>query len=147
MENQMSVVPFPTLGKRTLRGALLGAAAVTAVGGVAIGNRAFSASAAIVGVTQPSAGPASVGDVLDRVKTSVVSVKVKLADGGDADADSDTPALPHFAPGGPFDRFFKQFGFPDDQDGAAPLHRRPHRQSLVDGSRLFISAGPYNVHH
>src|SRR5271170_5004668 len=145
MENQMSVVPFPTLGKRTLRGALLGAAAVTAVGGVAIGNRAFSASAAIVGVTQPSAGPASFADVVDRVKTSVVSVKVKLADGGDADADSDAPALPHFAPGGPFDRFFKQFGFPDDQDGAAPLHRRPHRQSMAQGSGFFISADGYIV--
>src|ERR1700733_364259 len=145
MENQMSVVPFPTLGKRTLRGALLGAAAVTAVGGVAIGNRAFSASAAIVGVTQPSAGPASFADVVDRVKTSVVSVKVKLADGGDADADSDAPPLPHFAPGGPFDRFFKQFGFPDDQDGAAPLHRRPHRQSMAQGSGFFISADGYVV--
>src|SRR5271170_3477346 len=147
MENQMSVVPFPTLGKRTLRGALLGAAAVTAVGGVALENRAFSASAEIVGITQPSAGPASFADVVDRVKTSVVSVKVKLADGGDADADSDsdTPAMPHFAPGSPFDKFFKQFGFPDDRDGEAPLHRRPHRQSMAQGSGFFISADGYIV--
>src|SRR6202050_3060701 len=127
----MSVVPFPTPGRRTLRGALLGAAAVAALGGVAFENGAFSPAAAAAAAPQPSAGPASFADVVDRVKTSVVSVKVKLADGGDADADSDTPPLPHFPPGGPFDRFFKQFGFPDDQDGAAPLHRRPHRQSMA----------------
>src|SRR5271155_2602116 len=140
MENQMSVVPFPTLGKRTLRGALLGAAAVTAVGGVALENRAFSASAEIVGITQPSAGPASFADVVDRVKTSVVSVKVKLADGGaaDADSDSDTPAMPHFAPGSPFDKFFKQFGMPNDEDGEGP-HRRPHHATQAQGSGFFIS--------
>src|SRR5277367_5122957 len=140
----MSVIPFPTPGKRTLRSALLGAAAVAALGGVAIENGAFSPSAAVAATT-PSAGPASFADVVDRVKTSVVSVKVKLADGGDADEDSDTPALPHFAPGGPFDRFFKQFGFPDDRDGAAPLHRRPHRQSMAQGSGFFISADGYIV--
>src|ERR1700677_2509133 len=122
----MSVVPFPTPGKRTLRGALLGAAAVAAVGGVALENGAFSPSAAVAATTQPSAGPASFADVVDRVKTSVVSVKVKLADGGDAeaDADSDTPAMPHFPPGSPFDRFFKQFGMPNDEDGEG-RHRCP----------------------
>src|SRR5271154_3691955 len=101
----MSVVPFPSLGKRTLRGALLGAAAVAAVSGVALENGGFSPSAALAATTPPSAGPASFADVVDRVKTSVVSVKVKLADGGDAEADSDIPGMPHFAPGGPFDRF------------------------------------------
>ena len=29
--------------------------------------------------------------------------------------------MPHFPPGSPFDRFFKQFGMPDDQDGEAPM--------------------------
>src|SRR5271163_3969818 len=145
MENQMSVVPFPTLGKRTLRGALLGAAAVTAVGGVALENRAFSGSAAIVGVTQPSAGPASFADVVDRVKTSVVSVKVKLADGGDAEADSDVPAMPHFPPGSPFDKFFKQFGLPDDQDGEPPMHRHLRHPSQAQGSGFFISEDGYIV--
>src|ERR1700679_4354739 len=117
----MSVVPLPTPGRRPLRGAWLGAAAVAALGGVALENGAFSPSAAVAATT-PSAGPASFADVVDRVKTSVVSVKVKLADGGDAeaDADSDTPAMPHFAPGSPFDRFFKQFGMPNDEDGEGP---------------------------
>jgi serine protease Do len=141
----MSVVPFPTPGKRTLRGALLGAAAVAALGGVALENGALSPSAAIAATTQPSAGPASFADVVDRVKTSVVSVKVKLADGGDAEADSDVPAMPHFPPGSPFDRFFKQFGLPDDQDGEPPMHRHLRRPSMAQGSGFFISADGYIV--
>jgi serine protease Do len=142
----MSVVPFPTLGKRTLRGALLGAVAVAALGGVALENGAFSPSAAVAATTPPSAGPASFADVVDRVKTSVVSVKVKLADGGDADADadSDTPAMPHFPPGSPFDRFFKQFGMPNDEDGEGP-HRRPHHATQAQGSGFFISEDGYIV--
>jgi serine protease Do len=143
----MSVVPFPTLGKRTLRGALLGAVAVAAIGGVALENGAFSPSAAVAATTpQPSAGPASFADVVDRVKTSVVSVKVKLADGGDAEADgdSDTPAMPHFPPGSPFDRFFKQFGMPNDEDGEGP-HRRPHHATQAQGSGFFISEDGYIV--
>jgi serine protease Do len=140
----MPVVPFPTPGKRTLRGALLGAAAVAALGGVALENGAFSPSAAVAATT-PSAGPASFADVVDRVKTSVVSVKVKLADGGDADVESDIPAMPHFPPGSPFDKFFKQFGLPDDQDGEPPMHRHSHHQSMAQGSGFFISADGYIV--
>src|SRR6202453_2183622 len=141
----MSVVPFPTPGRRTLRGALLCAAAVAALGGVALENGAFSPSAAVAATQQPSAGPASFADVVDRVKTSVVSVKVKLADGGDAEADSDIPAMPHFPPGSPFDKFFKQFGLPDDQDGEPPMHRRSHHQSMAQGSGFFISQDGYIV--
>ena len=140
----MPVVPFPTPGKRTLRGALLGAAAVAALGGVALENGGFSPSAAVAATT-PSAGPASFADVVDRVKTSVVSVKVKLADGGDADVESDIPAMPHFPPGSPFDKFFKQFGLPDDQDGEPQMHRHSHHQSMAQGSGFFISADGYIV--
>jgi serine protease Do len=141
----MSVVPFPTPGKRTLRGALLGAAAVAALGGAALENGAFSPSAAVAATTQPSAGPASFADVVDRVKTSVVSVKVKLADGGDADVESDVPAMPHFPPGSPFDKFFKQFGLPNDEDGDPPMHRHSRHPSMAQGSGFFISEDGYIV--
>jgi len=146
MENSMPVVPFPTLGKRTLRGALLGAAAVAALGGAALERDAFAPSAALAATTPASAGPASFADVVDRVKSSVVSVKVKLADGGDADAeaDNDTPSMPHFAPGSPFDRFFKQFGMPNDEDGGPPMRRR-HHASMAQGSGFFISGDGYIV--
>jgi serine protease Do len=139
----MSTVPVSAVGKRTLRQALLGAVAVAAVGAVAIETGAFSPSIATAASSQPSAGPASFADVVDRVKSAVVSVKVKLADGGDADAEA--PATPHFPPGSPFDRFFKQFGLPNEDDGEGPAPRRPHGQSMAQGSGFFISADGYIV--
>jgi len=141
----MSLILFPSLGKRTLRQALLGAAAVAAIGGVALDNGAFTPSAAIAASTQTSAGPASFADIVDRVKTSVVSVKVKLADGGDAESESDAPPMPHFAPGSPFDKFFKQFGMPNEDDGEGPAPHHPHGTSMAQGSGFFISADGYIV--
>ena len=140
----MSVHSFPSLGKRTLRQALMGAAALAVVGGVAVEQGVFAPSAAIAASAQPSAGPASFADVVDRVKSSVVSVKVKLSDGADAEAEDEEPAMPHFPPGSPFDRFFKKFGMPQgDEDGPAP--RRPHGQAMAQGSGFFISADGYIV--
>jgi serine protease Do len=53
--------------------------------------------------------------------------------------------MPHFPPGSPFDRFFKQFGLPDDQDGEPPMHRHQRRPSMAQGSGFFISADGYIV--
>ena len=54
--------------------------------------------------------------------------------------------MPHFPPGSPFDRFFKQFGMPDDQDqGDAPMPRRQHHMTMAQGSGFFISADGYIV--
>jgi serine protease Do len=141
----MSVVPFPSPGKRALRGALLGAVAAAAVGGLALEGGAFAPSLAVAAATQPSAGPASFADVVDRVKSSVVSVKVKLADGGDAELDSDGPAMPHFPPGSPFDKFFKQFGFPNEDDGGSQTPHVPHGHAMAQGSGFFISGDGYIV--
>jgi serine protease Do len=142
----MSVIQFPSLGKRTLRQAMLGAVALAVVGGVAIESGAFAPSFAVEATKQPAAGPASFADVVDRVKTSVVSVKVKLADGGDASDDDSGPQqqqqMPHFPPGSPFDKFFKQFGMPNDGDGGAPRH---HGTSMAQGSGFFISPDGYIV--
>ena len=55
--------------------------------------------------------------------------------------------MPHFPPGSPFDRFFKQFGMPDDNQGDAP-HAAPHQQrhlTMAQGSGFFISADGYIV--
>jgi serine protease Do len=141
----MSLVPFGNFKKRAFRDALLGAVAVVALAGVALESGAFSSIAALAETKPPSAGPASFADVVDRVKTSVVSVKVKLADGGEADAGSDSPPTPHFAPGSPFDRFFKEFGMPNDDDGEGPMPRHPHHLTQAQGSGFFISADGYIV--
>ena len=59
-----------------------------------------------------------------------------MADGGDAEAESDEPDASPFPPGGPFDRFFKRFGLPNAGDGE---HRRMH-PTMAQGSGFFISA-------
>ncbi len=138
----MTVVEFPALGKRTLRQALLGAAALATVGGLAFEGAAFTPSAAIA--AQSSVGPASFADIVDRVKGAVVSVKVNLADGADQadDADPDQNADPHFAPGSPFDRFFKRFGLPVPEEHGAPHH---HEHGMAQGSGFFISSDGFIV--
>jgi serine protease Do len=143
MEPYMSLAPVPQSPRRSLRAALLGAVALVALGAAALENGALSPIAAFAATTQVSAGPASFADVVDRVKSSVVSVKVKLADGGDADVESQ--GMPHFPPGSPFDHFFKRFGMPDDNDGDSPMpHRHPHLTS-AQGSGFFISSDGYIV--
>ncbi|HEY1943623.1 MAG TPA: Do family serine endopeptidase [Roseiarcus sp.] len=141
----MSLAPLPKPRRHTLRGALLGAVALVALGAAAVENGAFAPGHAVAATAQTSAGPASFADVVDRVKSSVVSVKVKLADGGDADVE--TQGMPQFPPGSPFDRFFKQFGLPDgndDGDGDMPLHRHRHL-TMAQGSGFFISSDGYIV--
>ena len=69
----MSHVPSP----RSLRGALLGAVALAALGGVAF-EGAFAPNHALAAATQSAAGPASFADIVDRVKPAVVSVKVQI---------------------------------------------------------------------
>ncbi len=141
----MSVTPFPLLGKRALRNIFLGAAAATALGAASLETGALSSSPARAAASQPSAGPASFADVVDRVKSSVVSVKVQLSDGGDAETGSDAAPMPHFPPGSPFDRFFKQFGLPNDEEGDGMGPRRPHPHASAQGSGFFISADGYIV--
>ncbi|MGD1038518.1 MAG: trypsin-like peptidase domain-containing protein, partial [Roseiarcus sp.] len=139
----MSFAPVPQSGRRSLRAALLGAVAVVALGAAALENGALSPGYAVAASTQSSAGPASFADVVDRVKSSVVSVKVKVDDGGETDFE--WQGMPHFPPGSPFDRFFKQFGLPDDNDGEAPAPRHQRHLSMAQGSGFFISADGYIV--
>ena len=131
-------LPSAPLPRRRLRAALLGAVAAIALGAVVVETGAFAPITAVADTQQTSAGPASFADVVDRVKSSVVSVKVKMADAGDA--ESDMQGMPHFPPGSPFERFFRDFGVPDDQDqGEAPAPRRQHHMTMAQGSGFFIS--------
>jgi serine protease Do len=145
-EPSVSILRNPQTPGRTLRGALLGAVAIVALGAGAYQNGVFSTGHAYAAAAQASAGPASFADVVDRVKSSVVSVKVKLDDGGDAaDSDSEPHARPHFPPGSPFEHFFKQFGMPDDNDGEGFMPRHQHHLTMAQGSGFFISADGYIV--
>src|SRR5437868_13336845 len=57
--------------------------------------------------------PIGFADIVERVKPSVISVKVnlneKIAKGDDNNNDDDSP----FQPGSPMERFFRKFGGPD----------------------------------
>src|SRR4051812_21854032 len=99
----MSVVQFNDR-RRAMRRAWLGAAAAASISGAGLVEAASGYAAAYAA---ESAGPASFADIVERVKGAVVSVKVKLADSEDADADSEDRRAPG---GGPFERFFKRFG-------------------------------------
>jgi serine protease Do len=136
----MTLVPH-TPPRRTLRAALLGAVAVVAISAVAVENGVLTPSFATAADSQPSAGPASFADVVDRVKSSVVSVKVKMADSAD---NSDFQEMPQFPPGSPMERFFKRFGLPDQNDGDGPRHPS-HHLTMAQGSGFFISADGYIV--
>ena len=135
----MSVVPLALDRRKSLRRVWLGAAAAASIGGAGVADmlaygHAYAAEAA---------GPASFADIVDRVKGSVVSVKVKLVDV--ADEDSDAEPRPHpFPHGGPFERFFKRFGLPlpDEDHRFGPA---PHERTLAQGSGFFISSDGYIV--
>ena len=128
---------------KSFRSALLGAVALLALGGAALESATIFPTQAIAAATSPSAGPASFADVVDRVKGSVVSVKVKMTDA--SPMAQETPQIPQFAPGSPMERFFRQFGMPEDEDGQGPMPHRAPRQSMAQGSGFFISADGFIV--
>jgi len=99
-------------------------------------------------VKQQVAQPTGFADIVERVKPSVISVRVnigeKLAKDDSANKnDDDSP----FQPGSPMERFFKRFGGPD---GMPPGLRGGPRggnrgQVTGQGSGFFISPDGYAV--
>ena len=130
----------------SLRAALLGAVALAALGGVAVETSAIPVSAAAT-TAQPTAGPASFADVVDRVRPAVVSVKVKLADADSVD-DEDSqgmPGLPDIPKNSPFYHFFRRFGMPNDNDNNGGDRAPRHHFGQAQGSGFFISSDGYIV--
>ena len=144
MGNLFSVRPGRS---KSLRGALLGAVAVAAVGAVTIEALPLSTYPAVAAATTLSAGPASFADVVDHVKGAVVSVKVKMAETNVSDeGDGDAQPMPNFPKGGPLEKFFRQFGAPGapGMGGEGDLHARPHT-TMAQGSGFFITPDGYIV--
>jgi len=105
-------------------------------------NTAFLASPAYAQNVQR---PVGFADIVEKVKPSVISVRVKV-DGGPRTMsfDGDSP----FPPGSPMERFFKRFGSPDGQGQGIPDSPRGPRGrnfSMGQGSGFFISADGYAV--
>jgi serine protease Do len=92
--------------------------------------------------------PVGFADIVEQVKPSVISVKVKMNTGGDSlTLNEDNPLR-----GTPFEDFFRRFGQPDiprfgDPSGRPSQGSRPQRRqyTLGQGSGFFISADGYAV--
>ncbi len=83
--------------------------------------------------------PVGFADIVERVKPSVISVKVRIRE---KMADSDDDDASPFRPGSPMERFFRRFGGPD---GLPPGLRGRRGPSMGQGSGFFISADGYAV--
>jgi serine protease Do len=85
------------------------------------------------------AQPVGFADIVERVKPSVISVKVNITQKlAKDDSDEDTP----FQPGSPMERFFRRFG---GQDGLPPGLRGGRGHVTGQGSGFFISADGFAV--
>ena len=101
-----------------------------------------SAHAQVNNEVRKVAQPIGFADIVERVKPSVISVKVNINEKV-AKNDSDDDSSP-FQPGSPMERFFRRFG---GQDGLPPGLRGGPRGRMVtgQGSGFFISADGYAV--
>ena len=90
-----------------------------------------------------AAGPVGFADVVQKVKPAVFSVRVKLKGESPSVSSNDNGGkenqLP-FPKGSPFERFFRDFGFPNLPNG-----RGLQRFTLAQGSGFFISPDGYGV--
>jgi serine protease Do len=91
--------------------------------------------------------PTGFADIVERVKPSVISVKVNINekvakdDSGSNNNNDDSP----FQPGSPMERFFRRFGGPDNLPPG--MRGMPHGHGAVtgQGSGFFISADGFAV--
>src|SRR5882672_676007 len=144
MSQSASSAPKPrTLSARRL--VLLASAAVIGAG-VMFSGAQFAARPDATFLASPAYAqnvqrPVGFADIVEKVKPSVISVRVKV-DGGPKmmGFEGDSP----FPPGSPMERFFKRFGMPDAQDGG-PRQRGPRGRNYTmgQGSGFFISADGY----
>jgi len=85
-----------------------------------------------------NAQPASFADMVERVKPSVISVKVTMKKAEVSDRGDDEGS------GSPMERFFRQFGGPDGVP-QRPGHDGRPRGMMGQGSGFFVSADGYAV--
>ena len=97
------------------------------------GSAAHAQAAGAIAATQPT----GFADVVERVKPSVISVKVTMKDKvADANSKDDSDEQ-----GSPMERFFRQFGGPNGENPG----RNGRHGTMGQGSGFFISADGYAV--
>src|SRR6201993_4956731 len=158
-ERPTDLSPFPSYRQpRSLLSARKFALMASVVAGLGVAVYGFSPSSGPVNVFSTPANaqvanevrkvqqPVGFADIVERVKPSVISVKVnidqKVAKGDDNNNDDDAQPV---QPGSPMERFFRRFGGPD---GLPPgMRGGPRGRGAVtgQGSGFFISADGFAV--
>ena len=135
----------PFAGRSARRLTLLASAAGLAIAVAATGPISYGALGVPSLITPAHAAsvaqsPAGFADIVAKVKSAVISVRVKIDNAAKLTSMEEKGANPS-RPGFPFEKFFKQFGFP-----AMPNGLPQGRQMVTDeGSGFFISADGYAV--
>ncbi len=90
--------------------------------------------------------PVGFADIVERVKPSVISVKINIAEKVAKDDSSSNNDDSPFQPGSPMERFFKRFGGPDGLPPGLRGGPRGGRGPVTgQGSGFFISADGFAV--
>lgn len=90
--------------------------------------------------------PIGFADIVERVKPSVISVKINIADKSSKDDSANKDEDSPFQPGSPMERFFRRFGGPDGLPPGLRGNPRGGRGPVTgQGSGFFISADGYAV--
>ncbi|HLG47075.1 MAG TPA: Do family serine endopeptidase [Reyranella sp.] len=141
---------FPSYqqGGRTLLSARRLALMASVVAGLGVAAYGFGPARDVNVFSTPAHAEAGTGqkpigfaDIVERVKPTVISVKVNINEKvakGDDNNDDDSP----FPPGSPMERFFRRFGAPDLPPG---MRGGGKRVITGQGSGFFISADGYAV--
>ena len=105
-----------------------------------LGMLGTAAHAEVSNAVSSATQPTGFADMVERVKPSVISVKVTMKDRA-ADASSKTD---DDGSGSPMERFFRQFGGPDGMP-QNPGRSGRHGEMMGQGSGFFISSDGYAV--
>jgi serine protease Do len=159
-ERPVDLSSLPSFGapRRSLFSARRFALMASVVAGLGVAVYGFSPSSGPVDIftsaahaqvnneVRKVAQPVGFADIVERVKPSVISVKVnineKTSKDDSANKDDDSP----FQPGSPMERFFRRFGGPDGLPPGLRGGPRGGRGPVTgQGSGFFISADGYAV--
>src|SRR5579872_5660903 len=104
-----------------------------------LAGQAFAATPAPITTNAP--GQTGFADLVAKVKPAVISVRVRVDQSADSDQGGTNDQEPSpFAPGSPFEKFFRQFG-----ENGPQGHMQRHQMVTGVGSGFFISADGYAV--
>jgi serine protease Do len=112
---------------------------LTGPGGVQLPYATAQAAESTAQAAKPVQTPRGFADLVAKVKPAVISVRVKFQDAVSMN-DDDNNGMQPFGNGGPFEKFFQQFGSEN-----LPKGMQRHYTITGEGSGFFISPDGYAV--